>query len=80
MKRWLLSAAALGLLCGAGSAFAKTPAGPPDKERQASCSGDFGTSVEFMSSPTEAAKWAKKEGKLVLVLHISGHFEDPTLT
>ena len=48
-------------------------------EAKESCGG-FGTPVEFMSSPSEAAKWAKKEGKLVFVLHVSGNFEDPRFT
>ena len=39
-----------------------------------------GTKLEFVESPKEAAAIAKKEQKLVLVLHVSGHFEDPGLT
>jgi hypothetical protein len=39
-----------------------------------------GTRVEFEKSPSAAAKRAAKEEKLVLVLHISGIFEDPGLT
>lgn len=42
--------------------------------------GKHGTSVEFVASPKEAAQEAKKEGKLVFVLHVSGHFEDPRFT
>ena len=42
--------------------------------------GDHGTSVEFVSSPAEAAKQALKEEKLVFVLHVSGHFEEPEYT
>jgi hypothetical protein len=42
--------------------------------------GSFGTSVEFVKSPSEAARQALKEEKLVFVLHVSGLFEDPTLT
>jgi hypothetical protein len=49
------------------------------KEPKASCQ-TFGTSVEFDKSPSEAAKHAKDEQKLVMVLHISGIFEDPGLT
>ncbi len=40
----------------------------------------FGTSVEFVSTPSEAAKIAKKDQKLVFVLHVSGKFEDPRFT
>jgi hypothetical protein len=36
--------------------------------------------VEFVRTPSEAARLAKKEQKLVFVLHVSGHFEDPTFT
>jgi hypothetical protein len=42
--------------------------------------GSYGTSVEFVSSPSEAARKAKQEEKLVFVLHVSGLFEDPNLT
>ena len=40
----------------------------------------FGTKVHFVDTPKEAAALAKKEQKLVFVLHVSGHFEDPGLT
>jgi hypothetical protein len=39
-----------------------------------------GTKLDFVETPKEAAAIAKKEQKLVLVLHVSGHFEDPGLT
>ena len=39
-----------------------------------------GTKLDFVDNPKEAAAIAKKEQKLVLVLHVSGHFEDPGLT
>jgi hypothetical protein len=42
--------------------------------------GDYGTSVEFADNPKEAAKLAEKDQKLVFVLHVSGHFEDPGIT
>jgi len=75
---------ALGLL---GSAAAQTPAGgkakvvrplsdPPATE----CGGDHGTAVKFFKSPSEAAQNARKEEKLVFVLHISGLFEEPDFT
>jgi len=44
------------------------------------CDGDFGTAVKFVTTPSEAAKQALKEEKLVLVLHVSGEFEDPDFT
>lgn len=42
--------------------------------------GDFGTTVHFEKNPKEAAKKALKEEKLVLVFHISGHFEEVDYT
>ena len=48
-------------------------------DKAAGC-GNHGTSLEFVGTPKEAAKKAAKEEKLVFVLHISGHFEDPALT
>jgi hypothetical protein len=42
--------------------------------------GKFGTQVEFVDTPKEAATLAKKQEKLVFVLHLSGIFEDPKLT
>ncbi len=46
------------------------------KEKQ----GCFGTAVDFVDTPKDAAKQALKEEKLVFVLHVSGYFEDPKLT
>ncbi|MSR30844.1 MAG: hypothetical protein EXR99_04985 [Gemmataceae bacterium] len=43
------------------------------------CSG-HGTTINFYDTPKEAAKVAKKEEKLVFVLHVSGNFEDPRFT
>ena len=72
MRRlFLLTAVGLGLAVLAGAARAG------DK---AKACGSFGTAVEFVDTPSEAAKLAKKEQKLVFVLHVSGHFEDPTFT
>jgi len=42
--------------------------------------GSHGTTIDFVDSPREASKLAKKAGKLVFVLHVSGHFEDPRFT
>jgi hypothetical protein len=42
--------------------------------------GNFGTAVHFENSPSLAARKAKKEHKLVFVLHVSGIFEDPCKT
>ena len=40
----------------------------------------FGTQVKFVDTPSEAARQALKEEKLVFILHVSGQFEDPRLT
>jgi hypothetical protein len=40
----------------------------------------YGTAVQFVDNPREAAALAKQQQKLVFVLHVSGHFEDPGLT
>lgn len=40
----------------------------------------YGTAVHFADSPKEAAALARKQQKLVFVLHVSGHFEDPRFT
>lgn len=43
-------------------------------------SGSCGTAIDFLDTPSEAAKKAAKEQKLVFVLHVSGNFEDPRFT
>lgn len=40
----------------------------------------YGTSVEFVESPAEAARYANFEEKLVFVLHVSGVFEEADFT
>ena len=40
----------------------------------------YGTQVEFVDSPREAARQAREQEKLVFVLHVSGHFENPAFT
>ncbi len=42
--------------------------------------GDHGTTIKFAKNPKEAATRAAKEEKLVLVIHISGYFEEPDYT
>ena len=62
-------------------AAVKAPAKPADdKAEDCGCTKDHGTSVQFFDTPSEAAKQAKKEQKLVFVLHVSGNFEDPRFT
>jgi hypothetical protein len=50
-----------------------------DKGDEAGC-GTHGTQVRFVDTPKDAAAKAKKEEKLVFVLHVSGNFEDPRFT
>jgi len=49
------------------------PVQPPRCER-------FGTAVDFVRSPSVAARQAAREQKLVMVLHLAGNFEDPGFT
>ena len=54
---------------------------PAPSPRCSSCGNEtYGTSIEWSGTPAEAAKKAKQEEKLVFVLHVSGHFEDPRFT
>ena len=54
---------------------------PGDKDDCKSCGNEnFGTSVAWAGTPSEAAEKATKEKKLVFILHVSGHFEDPRFT
>src|SRR5262249_30325955 len=90
MRRLLLRTAAglcLASLLGPGAALgrelkAEPSVAPTIKEvvdPTPTC-GKHGTTIDFVATPAEAAKQAKKEGKLVFVLHVSGHFEAPNLT
>ena len=67
----------VGVILALGSSSFRAAAAPT--REPASC-GNHGTSVEFVDSPSEAARRAKQEQKLVFVLHVSGHFEDPRFT
>jgi hypothetical protein len=40
----------------------------------------YGTAIEFLGLPTEAARRALHEEKLLFVLHVSGNFEDAKFT
>jgi hypothetical protein len=59
-----------------GNVSAAPPPSPGQEEKPA-C---HGTALTFMSTPKEAAEMARKEKKLVFVLHVSGYFEDPDFT
>ena len=71
-------AAGVWLASALGPAAAASP-GSAGRLKEGSC-GSFGTSVEFVDTPREAARMARKEQKLVFVLHVSGNFEDPRFT
>jgi hypothetical protein len=77
--RHLLRGLALGCIALWGAAATIAADGKARDSDSATCQ-TYGTSVHFEKTPSEAAKRAKKEEKLVLVLHISGIFEDPNLT
>ena len=69
---------------GAGGGDGVPP--PPVPAKPATCDlskgecGTYGTTIEFRKTPQSAAARALKEEKLVFVLHVSGHFEDPRFT
>jgi hypothetical protein len=63
-----------------GAAATEPRGGAKAKPAEGATCGSFGTSVDFVKSPKEAAKQALKEEKLVFVLHVSGDFEDPDFT
>jgi hypothetical protein len=72
-------AAVVGLALAVPAIGGKPDAKTADKPAEGVC-GSFGTTIEFIDSPKEAAAQAKKEQKLVFVLHVSGNFEDPRFT
>ncbi|MEO2091372.1 MAG: hypothetical protein ABGY75_18090 [Gemmataceae bacterium] len=72
MTRFLFALTAAAALAACGVAAEKKPLPKPD-----TC---FGTTIDFVDTPKEAAAKAKKEEKLVFVLHVSGNFEDPRFT
>jgi hypothetical protein len=69
MTRLLFALTAAALLAAGGVAADKTKDG-----------GCFGTTIDFVDTPKEAAAQAKKDEKLVFILHVSGNFEDPRFT
>jgi hypothetical protein len=72
-RREFLAAAGVGMapLFGLGRACAADKGAADHK---------CGTTIDFLDTPSEAARKAKKEEKLVFVLHVSGTFEDPRFT
>ncbi len=63
----------------AAFALLAIPAAAIDLPTKTTCAR-HGTTIDFVESPKDAAALAKKDEKLVLILHISGHFEDASLT
>ena len=52
----------------------------PDDVAGRAVSESYGTAVEFLSRPAEAARQALKEHKLLFLLHVSGNFEEAKFT
>ncbi len=63
-----------------GKPLAAAPAAKEKPKAETNGCGNHGTALQFFDTPSEAAKQAKKDQKLVFVLHVSGLFEDPKLT
>lgn len=81
LSRFLAAGVLTLLWLGAAQAQAlKSKVKAPAKPAAAEACGEHGTSLHFEDSPSQAAKKALKEEKLVMVLHISGYFEDPEFT
>lgn len=79
--RRILWLSAVGLFLGLGQLPAwSTDIAASTFGKEATSCGEFGTSISFEPNPSAAARKALKDEKLVLVLHISGIFEDPGLT
>ena len=73
----LSAPALLAALCLAGTGNSADLGAIPSP---ATTCGDYGTSVHFEKNPSEAARKALQEEKLVMVLHVSGDFENPEFT
>jgi hypothetical protein len=51
-----------------------------NKASEKTTCGEYGTSLTFEKTPSDAARKALKQEKLVFVLHVSGDFEDSEFT
>ena len=85
MRRMLLRAAAvlgvgLALVAGPGKRSHGADLKKADAAKVEGTCSTHNTTVDFFDSPQAAAQKAKKEQKLVLVLHVSGNFETPDFT
>ncbi len=60
----------------------RTPGAPeqPAGGKTSVTCAKYGTSVNFVDNPREAADLARREKKLLLVLHVAGNFEDDKFT
>jgi hypothetical protein len=57
------------------------PAQSAEPQEDVECAAaNYGTGVTFLSDPAVAGRRAAKAGRLLLVLHISGNFEDSGFT
>jgi hypothetical protein len=75
----IVGAAALRPASPPASPKASGPA-PPEAEPPAFARRLHGTGVAFVRTPAEAARLAGRAGKLLFLLHVSGHLEDPAFT
>lgn len=53
---------------------------PKCDDQKPKCDKKYGTAIEWTDDLVEASKQALEKEKLLLVLHISGHFNDPDKT
>jgi hypothetical protein len=78
MKILYVMAALLALLVAGLRAEEKKPKDAQTvTSKQTAC---HGTAIDFVETPAAAAKLAAQQKKLVMVLHVSGYFEDPDFT
>ena len=88
MRRTVLAVAVALVIVGAAALKPFSPpaspkaSGPaqPEAEPAALARRLHGTSVAFVRTPAEATQLAGRAGKLLFLLHVSGHFEDPAFT
>ena len=74
IRSWALAGLIAAALATTAAADVKNK--PSDKP---TC-GEYGTTITFEKTPSDAARKALKEEKLVFVLHVSGDFEDSEFT
>lgn len=57
----------------------RAPARPADGP-VTGCAAHYGTALDFVDDPAEAAKQALRDKKLLFVIHVAGNFEDSKFT